>query len=225
MENRDGAMVTIKEYKQELDPRCHWQLDFIGSTTVANKCLSFEFGYVAPGDAEADIVIYGSRTSQARFAPAPLNNQLLWADSTAADKPPVNRLRITYIDQTTTVNGEEVNQCGTAVTFTSRTGEREAGVSFSVATGRNRQACTPNSRSVAVADLPTMLASVSSQTYELGNNCNWLITFGSENPNCAATAYFVKLTGDGSRELHSLHKVPVDSYPRQATTTKNTRPL
>ena len=203
------------EYRHNLEIGCNWSLEFLNPPDVSGKCSNVAIGYVAPGDEETDVVLHGSRSSVIRLSSDVDNTGFLWTDAPGAEKLPVNRLRITYIDRTTTVDGAEVNQCATPVTFSSRTGEREAGVSFSVATGRNRQACTPNSRSVAVADLPTMLASVSSQTYELGNNCNWLITFGSENPNCAATAYFIKLTGDGSRELHSLHKVPVDSYPRQ----------
>ena len=194
--NRPAAPVmNTVNYRHLLDVHCNWVMTFsLDSSMSSNngKCLLAKIAYQPSGGGR--LKEYATRSAQLRLQPDGPNLRLVYGPGN-----PVNRILVSRVDQTDGTCASPVllqNWHEVGVRRNLSGGNLKISVAAEQARAKQTdpvKACTPNAASDTVAEINSRfenseLLKSNSQATVLGHNCDWLVTFGSANPNCAAAA-------------------------------------
>ena len=189
----DATVTATINYGHKLDSKCSWEVEF----TNPAKCVAAKIENAPTGGGAPTTHVRTVKPFQ--LTKDATNSRLVYGP--VADAKVVNQIRL---DVGNVADGECVTPLGVVNAMVSDTarGIHTTDLSISFASMRSKQECTPN----ALSDDPTTLTSIpysESRNFLLATNCNWLITFGSDDGdddettdnNCPARVEFYTPSG------------------------------
>ena len=181
-------VVDMSSNQHMLTSRCDWEVRYSGPS---GRCVVMKLRYRASLNVSGDPT--GSATHTFMLTKDTANSQLKFRDQ------PTNRLDLETFPHLADANdSNSERRCVTTLNVRNRQGVQAADVTLQVRPMKDSQPCTPNSNSTGVRGAQSITENRNNEwdTYLLGHNCNWIITFGSANPNCTATAKFYNANGN-----------------------------
>ena len=250
--SRPAMAEADNSYKHKLEFRCDYEVRF-SAPPVANKCFVVDIAYeTADGTRTTTHATRGGFVkllSDYSYNDRPFYGRLALGDYDSTQE--VNRLLVSYIDE---VDGNGVRQCASNVNLENIAGgQYELNVSVAAELPRAKQtdpagqACAPNALSDTLANINARVAVLhqrfqdlyvegllNEELLSLGHNCDWLITFGSANPNCAAEAtfwnentqltrkrpLFTMVNGEAVANTHHVEPYVVATRPGETATVR-----